>query len=215
MSTPRFKKAPGYMGKDLTIHIGGGDKKITDQAILQGPQWARYVGMGFLVQLKDEVPAAVATAPIVAKPPAVVTAQAVSSEPSPVVSAPVPAPAPAQSVGTRSPANKIPDAALGGAGKPKGKPGPKAKTPEEKAADAKARADAKAAEKAAMETTVVATSMMEGSAEVEVTADASFGEASSPEAGETDKEVSSGDTDLPPPSTEPPVADSKDSTTES
>ncbi|MCZ2111534.1 MAG: hypothetical protein LC118_18550 [Dehalococcoidia bacterium] len=67
MSTPKFKKARQWLGKDLTLHVGGGDRRILDKDILEGPQWARFVGMGFLQEVKE--PAAAAQ-PKPAAPPA-------------------------------------------------------------------------------------------------------------------------------------------------
>lgn len=64
MSTPRFKKHKSWIGKDLTIHIGGGDRKIKDHDVLEGAQWAKFVGMGFLTQIAEtpEAPKAAAQA---------------------------------------------------------------------------------------------------------------------------------------------------------
>lgn len=107
MSTPKFKKHPKWIGKDLSIHINGGDKKIADHAVLEGPQWARFVGMGFLVQLPDE--------------PA--KAQAAPQAPAPAKAPPAAPPAPPPSkegTTTKSPAGKLSDAAVAGTDKPKG-----------------------------------------------------------------------------------------------
>ena len=63
MSTPRFKKHKNWIGKDLTLHIGGGDRKIKDHDVLEGSQWAKFVGMGFLTQIADSADVLKAAAP--------------------------------------------------------------------------------------------------------------------------------------------------------
>jgi len=73
MSTPRFTKAKAWIGKDLTLHVGGGDRKIRDHETLYGPQWAKFAGMGFLTQLPDEATKPAATAPVA--PPAEVKSE--------------------------------------------------------------------------------------------------------------------------------------------
>lgn len=51
--TARFKKHANWIGKDLTLMVGGGDRKIKDTDILEGSQWAKFAGLGFLTQIKD------------------------------------------------------------------------------------------------------------------------------------------------------------------
>lgn len=115
MSTPRFTKAKAWIGRDLTIHIGGGDRKIRDNEILTGPQWAKFVGMGFLTQLKDETPKKAAT-----------QAAADADPPPPAPAEPTP-PANEGSV-TKSSAGKV--AAATGKGKGKGGKGKGKNEPE-------------------------------------------------------------------------------------
>jgi hypothetical protein len=61
----RYKKHPSYVGKYLTIHVGGGDKRIGDFEILEGTQYDKFVGHGMLVRLPEPTPA-----PVVAPAPA-------------------------------------------------------------------------------------------------------------------------------------------------
>lgn len=68
--TARFKKHEKWIGKDLTLMVGGGDKKIKDHEILEGSQWAKFAGMGFLTQIKDSP----ASAPAPVSAPASVSA---------------------------------------------------------------------------------------------------------------------------------------------
>ena len=68
--TARFKKHAKWIGKDLTLMVGGGDRKIKDTDILEGSQWAKFAGLGFLIQIKDSpepsAPAPAETASVVA-----------------------------------------------------------------------------------------------------------------------------------------------------
>lgn len=71
MSQPRFKKAPKWVGKHLTLNVGRADKTIGDHEILDGSKWARFVGMGFLVPFKEPEKKAATPAPKApATPPA-------------------------------------------------------------------------------------------------------------------------------------------------
>jgi hypothetical protein len=54
MSVKRYKKHPNFMGKYLVLNANGGDRRVEDYDVLQGQQWARFVGMGFLVPFEDE-----------------------------------------------------------------------------------------------------------------------------------------------------------------
>ena len=54
----RFRKSPTFMGKYLSLYVGGGDKVVGDNEIMEGPQWSRYVGMGMLVEVPEELPPA-------------------------------------------------------------------------------------------------------------------------------------------------------------
>jgi hypothetical protein len=105
MSTPKFKKAKQWIGKDLTLHVGGGDRKINDRDILEGPQWARFGGMGFLQEVKEP-----AAAPVAKTSPA--TPPAPAAPPSP--------PSTPDGTTTKSHAGKL--SAQGAKTKTKGKP---------------------------------------------------------------------------------------------
>jgi len=50
MTTHRYLKAPAYVGKELSLYIGGGDRKIQDGVYYFGGNLAKFVGMGFLVE---------------------------------------------------------------------------------------------------------------------------------------------------------------------
>lgn len=54
MAEPRFVKAPAFRGKELTLYVGGGDKKIQDNVVYRGGKFAKFVGMGFLVPAPPE-----------------------------------------------------------------------------------------------------------------------------------------------------------------
>ena len=49
----KFCKAPKYKGKYLSINVGGGDRRVEDNDVLEGPQYARFVQYGWLVQMKE------------------------------------------------------------------------------------------------------------------------------------------------------------------
>lgn len=51
---PKYKKAPKFEGKDLTLNIGRSDKKILDGVEYPDPRLARFVGMGFMVEVTAE-----------------------------------------------------------------------------------------------------------------------------------------------------------------
>lgn len=46
-----YKKAPAYEGKDLTLQVGRADMKILDGVKYTDDRLARFVGMGFLVNV--------------------------------------------------------------------------------------------------------------------------------------------------------------------
>ena len=99
----RYKKAPAWVGKDLVIYVGGADRRIHDSEILIGPHFGKFVGMGFLVEAKDQS----------AEEPA-----------QPSAPAPKAAQVPAQPGMTRSTAAKLADSGVAGGGaKPKGPAG--------------------------------------------------------------------------------------------
>ena len=50
----RFQKAPAFMGKSLTLYVGGGDRTIGDGEVLEGPYWQKFVDQGFLVPYEEE-----------------------------------------------------------------------------------------------------------------------------------------------------------------
>jgi hypothetical protein len=43
-----YVKAKPWMGKNLKLNVGRGDKTIFDNSVLEGPQYAKFVGLGFL-----------------------------------------------------------------------------------------------------------------------------------------------------------------------
>jgi len=49
-----YRKAPKYVGKDLTVQVGRADKKLMDGVIYPDSRLARYVGMGFVEQVDME-----------------------------------------------------------------------------------------------------------------------------------------------------------------
>jgi hypothetical protein len=51
----RFKKAPGWIGKRLTIYINGGDRTIGDTEVLVGQGFEKFVPMGWLVRIPDPI----------------------------------------------------------------------------------------------------------------------------------------------------------------
>jgi hypothetical protein len=82
---PNFKKAPAWMGKDLTLNVGRSDMRILDRATYTDPRLMKFVGMGFMVEVKETV-AAPKKAPKVATPAAEAP---VSAEANPAVEAAV------------------------------------------------------------------------------------------------------------------------------
>lgn len=105
MSERKFKKAKAWMGKDLSLHVGGGDKKIFDNVVLVGAEYAKFVGLGFLVEIKDEAKNT-ASAPV--------AAPVAQTEQLPVEKS--------QSSGTKSPASKVADGVKKGWGGGKKEP---------------------------------------------------------------------------------------------
>ena len=117
----QYRKAKKWKGKDLSLHVGAGDKRILDGDVLTGDHWDRFVGLGFLERVPADQEAAPKSAPAKATAPA---------------SAPVPAPTPAREGGmTRSSAGKAEAASKGGkpgkGGKGKGHAEEKAPSTEE------------------------------------------------------------------------------------
>lgn len=51
--TEMYVKHPSYMGKQLSLHVGGGQKTIFDNEILEGGKWEKFVGLGFLRKCTD------------------------------------------------------------------------------------------------------------------------------------------------------------------
>jgi len=81
---PTYKKAPNWRGKDLTLNIGRADMRVLDWATYTDPRLAKFVGMGFLVEIKEPsakaaqvvrapvpVPTPVPVPPVVAQEPPV------------------------------------------------------------------------------------------------------------------------------------------------
>jgi hypothetical protein len=68
---PKYKKAPKYLGNDLTVNLGRSDLKLEDNVEYDNPRLARFVSLGFVVEVKEKVaPAPVAVpAPVVSPPP--------------------------------------------------------------------------------------------------------------------------------------------------
>lgn len=59
----KYMKADAWMGKHLDLHIGRGQKTVADGEVLEGPKWARFVGMGFLKKISADDAAKAAKAP--------------------------------------------------------------------------------------------------------------------------------------------------------
>jgi hypothetical protein len=99
----RFQKAPAHMGKSLTLYVGGGDRTIGDNEVLEGPYWQKFVDQGFLVPFeeKEEAPT------------------------------PVPAPAPVKKVEPKAPPKEEPKAEPKAEPKPEPKEEPKVEPPVE------------------------------------------------------------------------------------
>lgn len=49
----QYKKAPKFVGKDLSLNLGRGDMKILDNVVYTDSRLERFVGLGFLVRVKD------------------------------------------------------------------------------------------------------------------------------------------------------------------
>lgn len=57
----RYRKPANLRGKLLTIYVNGGDRRIEDWEILEGPQWEQFVSLGLLEPVAgstEPVPAA-------------------------------------------------------------------------------------------------------------------------------------------------------------
>ncbi len=118
----KYKKAKAWMGKDLSLHVGNGDRKIFDTETLEGSQFEKFVQMGFLVRVGEP--------------------EVAPKKPGATPSVPqTPAPG---SLGTRSPASKV------GAGVEAISTKPKTPAAGEVAAAADAEAEKKAAERRAV-----------------------------------------------------------------
>jgi hypothetical protein len=108
----RFKKSPTFMGKYLSIYIGGGNKIVGDHEILEGEQWSKFVGLGMLVPVPDEAPKAVAVkphpkpAPVVLPPPKVEPKAEPEQEPPTIIPEAEPKAEEAPDGMTKSPAGK-------------------------------------------------------------------------------------------------------------
>lgn len=59
MSEHMYVKHPNYMGKQLSLHVGGGQRTIFDNDILEGPKWQALAGQGFLRRCTEEEVAAI------------------------------------------------------------------------------------------------------------------------------------------------------------
>ena len=82
---PKYIKAPAFKGKHLSLHVSGASRTIVDGVVLVGPQWEKFVKLGFLVPFEEPAP--------VPPPPVVEKVEPVKA-PEPPVSAPEPAPEP-------------------------------------------------------------------------------------------------------------------------
>lgn len=49
-----YVKHPNYMGKQLSLHVGSGQRTIFDNEVLEGAAWARFVAGGFLRKCSPE-----------------------------------------------------------------------------------------------------------------------------------------------------------------
>lgn len=118
MAERRFKKAPRYVGKYLSLFDGASDRTIHDGVTLYGGKWSKFVQLGFLQEITEEEdkPEPRLTPSKVDPKVKTTTAPAEGSQAS--VPAPTPTPTqtptqapPAESV-TRSPIDKV-DSAVG------------------------------------------------------------------------------------------------------
>ena len=48
-----FKKAPAFVGRNLSLFVGNGDRRIGDNEILEGVYWEKFVKQGFLVPVDE------------------------------------------------------------------------------------------------------------------------------------------------------------------
>jgi len=99
----KYKKAPAFMGKVLTLFVAGGDRRIGDTEVLEGGYWQKFVEQGFLVPCAEEQPKAPAPAPAPVKV-APVPKPDVKPEPEP---APEPEPQIEKGTATKSSASKM------------------------------------------------------------------------------------------------------------
>lgn len=53
MAERRFKKAPGYVGKHLSLYNGTADRTVHDGVTLYGERWAKFVQLGFLQEITE------------------------------------------------------------------------------------------------------------------------------------------------------------------
>jgi len=51
---PKYTKAPAWVGKNLTLAVGRGDKRIEDGVLYNDSRLAKYVRLGFLVAVEDD-----------------------------------------------------------------------------------------------------------------------------------------------------------------
>lgn len=86
-----YRKAPKYEGKNLTLMVGRGDVKVKDNVEYSDSRFAKFVKMGFMVEVEEsplakEPEKKVESAPTVRKkrPPVAKRVQK-STPPSPVV----------------------------------------------------------------------------------------------------------------------------------
>lgn len=125
MSSYRYKKAPAWVGKDLVIYIGGADRRIQDTEILIGPHFGKFVGMGFLVEAKDDAappkPVQPAAAPVYASVPVKAAPKALEEE-APDSEKPKDPPAMTRSSAAKLAATGVQGGGAKGKGKGKNKP---------------------------------------------------------------------------------------------
>lgn len=48
----KYRKARAWVGKELSLHLGRGDMKIRDGVDYDDPRLARFVSLGFVVEVK-------------------------------------------------------------------------------------------------------------------------------------------------------------------
>lgn len=73
----KYMKAAAFAGKNLTLGVGRGDKKILDGVVYNDPRLAKFVKLGFLVEVDEDL--APKPAPVVVSKPKPKVVQPVES----------------------------------------------------------------------------------------------------------------------------------------